>query len=244
MSDAYAANVSFIGRRANNTNASRSALAANDIMTAFAARGYGSTGYSSSNRAAIHLNAEEAWSDTNQGTNIAFNTTPTGGSTTQSQIAKFTNQGYFLTGTNTNDNASAGQQGEYASTIILLANEISSATATTTNIVTLSLTAGDWDVWGELWCDTATGAPTGIAQIQAGITTTSATIVTAPADANSVVIEDFTLTATTSNRSPTIPLAPCRQSLSTTTTIYLVVRPTYTGGTMNFYGKLAARRVR
>ena len=53
-------------------------------------------------------------------------------------------------GTKTNDNAAAGFVGEYLDDIILQASPVSLTTATDTNVATVQLTEGDWDVWGNV----------------------------------------------------------------------------------------------
>ncbi len=74
-----AANFAAItGRRCNTTMASPSALASGDNIVAMAALGYGATGYTTSNRGVIAIQAAETWSDTAQGTKMVFSvTTPT-----------------------------------------------------------------------------------------------------------------------------------------------------------------------
>ena len=53
-------------------------------------------------------------------------------------------------GTNTNDDAVAKYVGEYLDDVILEASAVSLTTATATNIATVQLTEGDWDVWGNV----------------------------------------------------------------------------------------------
>ena len=53
-------------------------------------------------------------------------------------------------GTKTNDDAASGYVGEYLDDVILAASAVSLTTATATNIATIQLTEGDWDVWGNL----------------------------------------------------------------------------------------------
>jgi hypothetical protein len=73
--DSFAQNSAIAVRRANGTAASPTALAADNLMFLSGARGYGATGYSTTSKASINMYASEAWSDTAQGTYIAFNTT-------------------------------------------------------------------------------------------------------------------------------------------------------------------------
>ncbi len=68
--------VNFIGRRAEGTLASPSALLLNDNFFALQGRGYGATGFSSSSRAYIKFFAAQNWTDAAQGSYISLATTP------------------------------------------------------------------------------------------------------------------------------------------------------------------------
>ena len=62
--------------------ASPSASQAGDALGSIVARGYGTTGFSPSSRAAIQYYAAENWTDTAQGEYLVFKTTPTGTTST------------------------------------------------------------------------------------------------------------------------------------------------------------------
>jgi len=55
-----------------------------------------------------------------------------------------------LAGTVTNDNAAAGQIGEFRSAILLQASAVALMTGVDAVVVQVALTAGDWDVWGSV----------------------------------------------------------------------------------------------
>jgi len=76
--DSFAIQTNFIARRANGTAASPTALAANNTIFQFAARGYGATGYGTGGRAQFLFTASENWTDTAQGAHITFLTTTNG----------------------------------------------------------------------------------------------------------------------------------------------------------------------
>jgi hypothetical protein len=80
--DAFASNPSMVWRRANNTDASPSAVSSNDQLGNFLAYGYGATGYSAAARGYIAIRASENWTDAAQGTLWQFASTVTGGTTT------------------------------------------------------------------------------------------------------------------------------------------------------------------
>jgi Pectate lyase superfamily protein len=151
--------------------------------------------------------------------------------------------GWQAHGTTTNDNATGGWIGEYVSQIVLVASEVNINAAA--NVVTLSLAAGDWDVSGELWVDNGTGAATinPALTVRAGITTTSATIPTVPAD-NTARTSFLPQIPNSSTTVMVLPIGPVRISLATTTNVFLVAVAAVTAGTAFGYGKLIARRRR
>lgn len=136
-----------------------------------------------------------------------------------------------IVGTTTNDNAAAGSVGEVISSEILFASRTSLTTATLTNIVSISLTAGDWDVWGAVGVSSTTAT---ISFVSASISITSATL----ADIAYCLYNN-----TVSASVYTSPVPPQRLSLSGTTTVYLVTQSTF-GGTGTKYGFIYARRRR
>jgi len=60
-----------------------------------------------------------------------------------------------IIGTTTNNDADAGKVGEMLSTVVLVGAPIAMTTNVAINIASVSLTAGDWDVWGTLWLNPA-----------------------------------------------------------------------------------------
>lgn len=73
--DSFAAIGAYTCMRADSTNASKSAVQANDVLCNFSAFGYGATGYSTAFRGSWQILASENWSDTAQGTNVVANCT-------------------------------------------------------------------------------------------------------------------------------------------------------------------------
>jgi hypothetical protein len=78
--DSYAGQSGIVLRRANGTQASKSALANNDQISSVSARGYGTSAYGAG-RAAVNFYAGEAWTNSAQGAYITISATPTGGTT-------------------------------------------------------------------------------------------------------------------------------------------------------------------
>lgn len=140
-------------------------------------------------------------------------------------------------GTTTNDNALAGNPGEYIESVIVSGSAVSLTTSTAANVTSISLTAGDWDVVGNvLFVTTAT---TSITQAAASINNVSATM-------NTISFAQSTVPAMVPGVDTPFALAPNtrRYSLSATTTVYLVARAFFTASTLTAYGKISARRVR
>jgi hypothetical protein len=95
--DGFAGTNFIIGRRSAGTLASPSAISSNQNLLQIQGYGYGATGYSSASRVQISFLASENWTDTAQGTNIRFNTTPIG-STTIAERMRIDDAGNVLVG--------------------------------------------------------------------------------------------------------------------------------------------------
>jgi hypothetical protein len=149
---------------------------------------------------------------------------------------RFTASGNLsATGTITNDDAASGYIGEYVSSLIASGSAVSLTTATAANVTSISLTAGDWDVSGNINY-IATSAT--ITETIGGISSTSATVPTGGSEVYSG------LQCTTTTLKSGVTLQSNRFSLSGTTTVYLVAKTTFSAGTVTAFGKISARRVR
>jgi hypothetical protein len=140
-------------------------------------------------------------------------------------------------GISTNTNASAGNVGEYISSTVAY-NAVNLTTATSANVTSISLTAGDWDVVGSCLVD---GPGTTVLNYMiAGFSSTSATL---------PVYQYYTAAYFQGGATPfsivNIFANPpsFRFSLSATTTIYLVVNAGFSVNTLTAGGYMAARRV-
>jgi hypothetical protein len=143
--------------------------------------------------------------------------------------------GGFISQTS-NGNAPAGGLGEYASSLVALGSAIALTTATVSNVTSISLTAGDWDVRGNV--NYSEGGVT-VTEIVGGVTSTPATI---PTDGSEVYSgAGVGVIGLSAKDSVTLPSK--RLSLSGTTTIYLVAKATFSVGTVSAYGSITARRV-
>ena len=144
-----------------------------------------------------------------------------------------------IAGTATNDNAAAGNIGEYISSSVNVATTgLSNNTAF--NVTSITLTAGDWDISavGALGLASSTTSTL----FEAAITTTSATMPNPP---NSGGYASHSGSVTTS-ASPALVLATgvMRASIATITTYYLVVFASFATSTAGAGGFIGARRAR
>jgi hypothetical protein len=141
-----------------------------------------------------------------------------------------------IRGTNTNDNTAAGFYGEVISSNVTTGVTLTSTTAV--NITSISLTAGDWDVEGEIWISVGAGGATAI---HGGIGPTSAGLPPASAVGTSRYILNSTIPASVNH---VFPLRTARISLATTTIYYLITSATFPSGTVTATGNIIARRMR
>lgn len=145
------------------------------------------------------------------------------------------NQTSGLVGTTTNNDANAGSVGEYVHSEVAIGSAVSLTTNTGTNITSISLTAGDWEVSGNVNFSASTATVTGTG---GGITSTTGTI---PTDGTEVY-SGVQVTLLSETDSVTLP--PKRFSLSGTTTIYLVGKSVFSAGSVSGFGSIKARRPR
>lgn len=89
---------SFIGRAARGSKDSPSAVQEGDYLASFNARGYGSTGFSSLPRGRLAFNAAQNWTDSEQGSNMIFETVPLNNTSDQERM-KISSQGNVGIGT-------------------------------------------------------------------------------------------------------------------------------------------------
>lgn len=137
-----------------------------------------------------------------------------------------------IKGTTTNDNAAAGYVGEVISAT--QATNVPMTTTTYTAITSISLTAGDWDVYGHVYF-----GPSGpvLGQVLGGINTA---VANPPfGQAFSLVMGGSNVVSTQQWATPAV-----RLSLAATTTVYLIAWAAFSSGTCNGTGVIWARRAR
>jgi hypothetical protein len=141
---------------------------------------------------------------------------------------------FVRTGTTTNDNAAAGQVGEYLSALKVIGSAVTlTPQSAWVSIMTLALTAGDWDVWAEVSIlpPAGTGVLGGFLSVgaPAGV----------PADNQA----EWTMATTWPNNAITQSIAPMRLSLAAGVTVTLYGYCNF-AATATGFGKIAARRAR
>ncbi|OWT68096.1 MULTISPECIES: hypothetical protein [unclassified Achromobacter] len=134
--------------------------------------------------------------------------------------------------------AAAGVVGQYASNSVAPGAAVALVTNTATNIVSLSLTAGDWDVWGTAW--TAPGGTTNQALTIVGLNTTSSTLPTPPAGGAMVQLP-FSASA---GQAIGVSVGTLRVRVAIATNVFLVLLSQFSISTNSAYGFIGARRRR
>jgi hypothetical protein len=147
------------------------------------------------------------------------------------QIKGKGNLGGAIQGSTAGTNTAAGYIGEVISSQILFASAVSLSTNTPANITSISLTAGDWDVYGNIYCSFST---LGL-NVVGWISSSSAT-----APNNALVAQVGVSPAGLTNNGLTVPYV--RANVSSTTTYYLSSYATFATGTASVAGGIFARR--
>jgi hypothetical protein len=143
------------------------------------------------------------------------------------------NGGAQINGTSAGGNAPAGFVGEVFSSQVLFASAITLTTsATSYDITSITLTAGDWDVHGNFFIFSATNVMTACS---GWLGTSSAT----PVD-NSLTTK-YTATVTTVLA---FPVPQQRINVTGNQTVYLSVSAGFTGASPTACGQMYARRIR
>ena len=166
-------------------------------------------------------------------------TTPAIGAATATSITFSTTSG--IIGTTTNNNAAAGSVGEILSAAIASASAVSLTSNTITNITSISLTAGDWDITGQVGFELEN--TTSITQIRGWLSTSALTLPSTALISQPQFVSSYSHTATaTTTFINAIGLG--RLSLSGPTTLYIDCRGTFSVSTLKGYGFVFARRIR
>ena len=141
-----------------------------------------------------------------------------------------------IIGTTAADNATAGKVGEMISSVVGSSPGVSLTSGNSADITSIALSAGDWDVWGNIGF-----TPSGTAVVTGTFGWTNTTSATPP---------DLSLYSSYNDASTNSQISYCvpqvRHNVSGSTTVYLSGLVTYTGAaaTLTACGGIYARRVR
>ena len=150
---------------------------------------------------------------------------------TTTQSLRVTNGGEYK-GRSLSTVPSVGMVGEQIRATLAKGSAVSLPTGTVTNITSIALTAGIWDVSAVTqYSGMITGSSTAMS-----IVTTSATIGT---QGDNYITSPMISTAVDA----VLTIPSYRLSLSTTTTVYLTASSVYTVGAVTGYGRISATRV-
>jgi hypothetical protein len=144
-------------------------------------------------------------------------------------------------GTATNDSAATGYIGEYVSSSIVIGSALALTSNNINNMTSISLTAGDWDISATLIFsgDAATNTTRLVGQIS-----NTALSINGESPGFSIVNYGVGGLLAYAVDSISVPIAPTRVSLSSTTTMYLCVLATFSISTSKVFGSMCARRIR
>lgn len=142
-----------------------------------------------------------------------------------------------VVGTATNDNAAAGNIGEF---VTATSGWTGLTAGAASDLTSISLTAGDWEVMGSV---VFTGDTSTVVQQLIGWASSTSATLASDEDRNTMGYSSTGLTVFTGgNVAFNIPTL--RFSLPSTTTVYLSVYTNFSVSTLNSLGKISARRMR
>lgn len=135
-----------------------------------------------------------------------------------------------------NQNGSAYSSGYVGEVLTNSTSTTSLSTGTAKSICTLSLTAGDWDVWGT--AAFVPGGATTISQLLVGISTSNGTF---PGPTSSASFLQYSWTFTP-GLNQYLPISACQIVIGSTTNVYMTVQASFGVSTLTGNGFIMARR--
>jgi len=130
----------------------------------------------------------------------------------------------------------AADVGNYNSVTVASGSAVSLSTGTSTDVASISLDPGDYDVWGTVAFNTG-GSPV-LTGVTAWLSTTAHTLPTVP---NGGAVISLPVTFATGT-APNLPVGHMRLNLAVTTTVYLSLNCSFSGGTLSGNGFIGWRR--
>ena len=179
--------------------------------------------------ASININGTVGATTANTG---AFTTIIASSTITPSQTAG-------IVGTTTNNAADAGSVGEVITSSVAVGAAVSLVNNTAKTVTSISLTAGDWDVFGTIAFNG--GGTTNTTLLIGGVNTTNNTL---PSLYEELASQNAALAAPFGTSPVGFTIPTTRVSLSGTTTYYLVAYALFSVSTCTGFGRITARRSR
>ncbi len=148
-----------------------------------------------------------------------------------------------ITGVTSGVAASAGIVGQVISSTVTSGATVALATTSASTITSITLTAGDWDVWGI--AQYVAASTTSVTELVQGTSSTSG-CVAAPVTPSDTFYTSFNTAANilAPGHNPALNLPTNQYNVSTSTVVCLEVVPRFTASTLTGYGSLYARRRR
>ena len=143
-----------------------------------------------------------------------------------------------IKGSTTNINPASGYVGEFVSSVIPPGSALSLTNNVFINVTTITLTAGNWNIWGGTAF--SLGATTSVTDLRTASSLTSMAVGAISNSTNGVLqrMAAFVPGAVTFS----FPVPQGLLLLTTTTTLYLCARATFSASTMSIYGFICAQR--
>lgn len=165
---------------------------------------------------------------------------PTGNGTVTSASVVTANRfsGTVATATSTPAFTLSSTIGEYLSNSVPSGSAVALTTGAFANITSITLTPGDWDVWGDIVF--LSGAATTITAMSASLSTTSATGDFTAGQFGTLNYPAGTVLGVTNNP---VKAGPARFNVAVDTPVYLVAFQSFGADTLKGWGFLGARRV-
>ncbi len=143
-----------------------------------------------------------------------------------------------ILGTLTNSNAGAQCVGEVVESSVASGSGITLTTGVDTNVTSISLGAGDWDVFGMVGVLGATGTKINVFAGASSITSANANI------ESNAFVNWYPSAMPLGAANIRFALPQARYSLAATTTVYLIANSGFIGAAMKAFGRITARRRR
>lgn len=144
-----------------------------------------------------------------------------------------------ITGITGGTNATAGSVGEYIISYLVVGSAVGLTTGSPTNVTSIVLTAGDWDVTGNVFFNPAT--TTSITRYGGSIETVSGAFSSVPTQTSVISSAAF---VPGTGAVIGVPTPIFRQNVTGSTTIYLTAVAVFTVSTLSAFGFISARRIR